>query len=673
MKFQRTFVVGALCACSLLAVTPHAAAQRRSFDASDVKRLVGVGDPAISPDGTSVAIVVTRTNYGKDRYDREIDLVDVASGDLRRLTFDRSGIAAPHWSPDGTRLAFVADDNKHRDQVWVMPMNGGDARRITNAEQGVEQFAWRPDGDALAYVAEDDAPKRSGPAEKADLFTIANDDLFVEAAPNASHIWLVPAAGGDARRLTHGNWSLPVAYPPGPPSAPSAPISWSPDGKRILYTRLPNAHDGDAYLSALYALDVASGTSRKLTTRDRFEGFGTFAPRGERYSYLYNKDGDPNDVNEVHVASDGSDRIATGALDRNPYRALWMPDGETLLVGANDAERAALWLQPADGPAKRLDLGDVSVRTGYWLDADVAKTGAIAFVGSTPAHPSELYVMASADAQPKRLTNLNAATDALALATAREVAWTNDGFHENGVLWTPPGVEGKKLPLVLFVHGGPTAASELGFDVFAQAIANRGFLVFEPNYRGSDHLGNVYQRAIFNDLGAGPARDVMAGVAAVEGLGNVDRSRIAVTGWSYGGYMTSWLEGHYGLWKTAISGAAVNDLVDEYALSDGNVSERYGFGGFVSPFRDAAALRAYAKQSPLTYARNIHTPTLILTDLRDSRVPSTQSFEMYHALQENGTHVEFRGWPIAGHNPSDPVRSIQRLTVWTEWLDRWLK
>lgn len=133
------------------------------------------------------------------------------------------------------------------------------------------------------------------------------------------------------------------------------------------------------------------------------------------------------------------------------------------------------------------------------------------------------------------------------------------------------------------------------------------------------------------------------------------------------------LEGHYGLWKTAISGAAVNDLVDEYALSDGNVSERYGFGGFVSPFRDAAALRAYAKQSPLTYARNIHTPTLILTDLRDSRVPPTQSFEMYHALQENGTHVEFRGWPIAGHNPSDPVRSIQRLTVWTEWLDRWLK
>jgi dipeptidyl aminopeptidase/acylaminoacyl peptidase len=137
--------------------------------------------------------------------------------------------------------------------------------------------------------------------------------------------------------------------------------------------------------------------------------------------------------------------------------------------------------------------------------------------------------------------------------------------------------------------------------------------------------------------------------------------------------MTSWMIGHYGGWRAAISGAAVNNLIDEYNLSDGNASNRYGFANFVSPFASDAALRLYLAQSPISYARNIHTPTLILTDLRDARVPPTQSFEMYHALQTNGTYVEFKAWPIAGHNPTDPVRSLQRLSVWTQWLDRWLK
>jgi dipeptidyl aminopeptidase/acylaminoacyl peptidase len=350
-----------------------------------------------------------------------------------------------------------------------------------------------------------------------------------------------------------------------------------------------------------------------------------------------------------------------------------MPSGDALLLGGDDTAYASMWIQPLDGPAKRLDLGDVSVRAPFWLDADVAKNGGIAFVGSTATHPSELYYLSAPDAAPKRLTNYNAFADGLAVATGEMLSWNSDGFTENGVLWTPPNVPtGKKLPLVLLVHGGPTSASMLAFDTFAQSIAGRGFLVFEPNYRGSDHLGNAYERAIFNDAGAGPGRDVMAGLAAVRARGNVDDARIAVTGWSYGGYMTSWLIGHYHIWKTAISGAAVNDLVETYDLTDGNVQGVFSFPGFVSPWKSAAAMEMYRRQSPISAFKDIRTPTLILTDMRDARVSPAESFAMYHALRDNGVPVEFKAWPVAGHNPSDPVRLRQRLTVWNDWLGRWL-
>ena len=646
--------------------------QPRSLTLDDVKRMVSVSSPAFSPDGKSIVVVVSRMDYGHDRYRSELDVVSIASGERRALTFERTELGAPRFSPDGSRLAFVAGDDRHHGQVWVMPMSGGDAVRITSAPEGVEQYSWRPDGAAIAYVAADAAPKKTGDvAQNQDLITLGNDDLFVQSEPMPSHIWLVPSTGGNPRRLTRGAWSLPVAYPPGPPSAP---ISWSPDGKSILYTRLPNPHDGDAYLSTLWALDVAGGVSRKLTQHDKFESFGTFAPKGDHYSYLYPRDGDPNNEFEVTVASNGGEKVVTRDLDRNFFRALWMPDGTSLLVGGNDTERASLWIQPLDGPAKKLDLGDASPRTGFWLDADVGPDGAVAFVGTTPSRPQELYYVAGIDAKVRRLTDFNAATEQLALAKPQMLTGTSDGFSDNGVLWSPPDASpGTKLPLVLIIHGGPTSASLLTFDTFAQVIASRGYRVFEPNYRGSDHLGNAYMRAIFNDAGAGPGRDVAAGLATVRALGGVDAAKIAVTGWSYGGYMTSWMIGHYGGWRAAISGAAVNNLFDEYNLADGNVSNRFGFANFVSPYRSEAALRLYLAQSPISYARNVHTPTLILTDLRDARVPPTQSFEMYHALQTNGTHVEFKAWPIAGHNPTDPVRSLQRLSVWTQWLDRWLR
>jgi dipeptidyl aminopeptidase/acylaminoacyl peptidase len=679
IPFETTFIVFLV----LLAASP-ASAQQRRFQPDDLARIVTVADPQISPDGNSIVITVTRQNFDEDRADHELVLVDVATSAQKVLTFDRKGVGSPRWSPSGDALAFVAiapytkdkankDDAAKREdspQVFVMSMSGGDAKKITNAPNGVEQFAWRPNGKDIAYVTSEDPSNQKEIEKHNDSFEVGDNDYLATGAPTPSHIWLVSAEGANAKRLTSGPWSLPKSAPP---SSPASPISWTPDGKFLTFTRQEHPHFGDADLSTLQILNVETGEIRKLTNREKLESFGLFSPDGSQLAYWYPRDGDPNNVNEIFVtpASGGNGVDLTLGLDRNLYRAIWMPDGQSLLVGGHDGTSVALWLQPLKGKARKLSLGDVNPAWLYWVDAAVGPKGEIAFAGSTATHPSELYYMPSSSDAPKRLTNFNQPIADLQLGKVERFTWQGpDGFHEDGILVYPPDFnKDKKYPLVLYIHGGPTSASTTAFSSPPHLFAARGYVVFEPNYRGSDNQGNNYERAIYNDAGDGPGRDVMAGIEAVKKLGFVDDSKIAVTGWSYGGYMTSWLIGHYQIWKTAVSGASVDDLNEEYNLSDGNVEDRYNFKG--SPW--TGNMKDYIAQSPITYAAQIKTPTLILSDTGDARVPITQSYQLYHALKDNGVVVKFVAYPVPGHFPGDPVRTIDVFTRWLAWLDQYLK
>jgi dipeptidyl aminopeptidase/acylaminoacyl peptidase len=399
-----------------------------------------------------------------------------------------------------------------------------------------------------------------------------------------------------------------------------------------------------------------------------------FSPDGARVAYWYPRDGDPNNENEIFVTetSGGDGRDVTRSLDRDVARVIWMPDGNSMLVGGHDGTQTSLWLQPLNGPAKKLALGDISPSWLFWIDAFVGQKGEIAFTGSTPRHPSELYYMASPDSAPKRLTDFNHEVASFALGKSERLEWKGpDGFKEDGILVYPPDFQKeKKYPLVLVIHGGPQDSSTTQFSFLPQLMATHGYVVFEPNYRGSDNLGNTYQRAIWNDAGDGPGKDIMAGIDALQKLGFIDESKIGVTGWSYGGYMTSWLIGHYQIWKAAMAGAPVTDAYDEYNLSDGNVSNRYGFKG--SPFI-GDHLKDYRAQSPITYAAGMKTPTLIMHDTGDARVTVTQGYSLYHALKDNGVPVEFIAYPVAGHFPSDPVRAMDVFRRWVDWMDRYLK
>jgi dipeptidyl aminopeptidase/acylaminoacyl peptidase len=635
----------------------------------DTYRAVSVGQPAFSPDGKRIAYVEGHIDVGHDRAKPELELVDVASGASRALTSDRMFVAAPAFAPDGSAIAFLGDDAAHHPQVFVMPLAGGDARKITATADGVQQFAWRPDSAAIAYITADAVPNKDAVEKGHDLFDLGDDDYLERSYTPPSHLWLVDRDGSHGRRLTHGAWSAATSYPPSPPASP---LSWSPDGKSLLFTRVPNTRDGDAYASQIMRLDVSSGTIVALTGHAAFEGYATYSPDGSKIAYLYSKNGDPNNQNEVYLtsAAGGAGTDLSLKLDRAIFRAEWFPDGKSLLVDSHEGTHTVMWRLSLDGSSERIETGAADPAWGFWMYTDIAKDGTIATPASTTAHPNELWIIPPGGTA-KPLTDVNHELASRSLGRVEDVTWTNDGFAEDGTLTYPPGaVAGKKYPLVLLVHGGPQAATTRDFDTFGQLIAARGWLVFQPNYRGSDNHGNAYERAIYMDAGAGPGRDVMAGVAAVEKLGIVDTSRMAVSGWSYGGYMTSWLMAHYHPWKTAISGAAVNNWIDMYNLGDANVQIAFNFRGSPNLGTNAADYRA---QSPITYAAQTRCPVLIISDIGDVRVPATQSFEMYHVLKDHHVPVRFVGIPVDGHFPSDPIRRHDVYALWTSWLADHLK
>jgi len=648
--------------------------QARRIQLADFGKAVSVSDPQISPDGKSIVYVLSRMNMEQDRNDRDLVLHEIATAASRALTHDRKDVGSPRWSPAGDRIAFLAavgPAKEEKAQIFVLSMSGGDALKITDVPGGVEQFAWRPVSGEIAYVTADEPENKKDIEKHLDAFEIGDNGYLETKAPTPSHIWLVAADGGKPRRLTSGSWSLPKVLPP---SSPSSPISWSPDGKLLTFTRQEDPHSGDSDRRTVQILNVDTGETRKLTGHEKYEGFGLFSPDGSQVAYWYPRDGDRANENEIFVtaASGGDGQDATRAIDRNILRAIWRPDGKSLLVGGHDGAQVGLWLLPLGGAAKKLPLGDVSPSWSFWVDATVGRNGGIAFAGSTPNQPSELYYMASPNDAPIRLTNNNQEIAALVLGRTGRFEWQGpDKFHEDGVLIYPPGFQkGKKYPLVLIIHGGPRAATTTQYSFLPQFVAAQDCVVFEPNYRGSENLGNAYTHAIWNDAGDGPGRDVMAGIDAVKKLGFVDETRIAVSGWSYGGYMTTWLIGHYQIWKVAVAGAAVTNMYDQYNLADFNVTERYIFNG--SPYV-GDNVKAYREQSPITYAAQMKTPTLILSDTGDFRVTVTQSYELFHALKDNGVPVRFFAYPVGGHFPNDPVRQADVYRRWTEWLVDHLK
>jgi len=640
------------------AAGPTVAATARPFTFDDYASIVHLSDAAISPDGRRIAVVVSRTDLKKDDYVGQIVLVDVPSGKQRVLTHGRDEAEDPQWSPDGAQLAFVdvaGEGKSAAPQVWTMPMNGGDAETVTHAKNGVELYAWRPDGKAIAYVTQDAPADQTALDRHEDLFKAGDDPFMTRSLPSPSHLWVQPLGSAAAERLTEGSWSVYADA-----------ISWSPDGRYIAFDRLPGARFDDILRSRTAVVDVSTRSVTQLGTR--WSLLPAFAPHGDQLAFTQAADAttitEQNAVAQAPVG--GRQRDLAPSLDRNVSFLGWSNDG-TLLVAADDRVDRGVW-RVRDGQALRVDMGDVHFDGGT-----ISQSGALGFVGSTPASPGELYVLEPGAERPIELTHYNAPVAALDLAPTREFSWSNDGFTEYGPLTYPLGYRaGKRYPLVLVIHGGPTfEASTRAFNPLVQVLAAHGAFVLQPNYRGSDDEGLRYAYAIVGKsppLGAGT--DCVAAVKALEATGIIDPSRVGVSGWSGGGWLTSWLITHYDMWKAAVSGAAVDDAVMQYSLSQIDSYMPYLFGG-LTPWKPGG-MQAYRASSPVTYAADVNAPTLIVSDAGDQRVPTPEAYEFYAALRDLGKTVEFLVVPANGHHPSDPVRSRAVDEAWVDWMVKYL-
>ncbi len=678
---MRTFLVALLLAIAALTIPP-ATLSARVLEIADMARIVDLEEPAIASDGHRVALIAIRQDVQLATYVNSLEIVDVTTGATQTLIRGHD-VSVPRWSPDGRLLAYLARPSEGAVQQAFLRAGDGTTQQLTHALGDVIDVAWSPDGGRIAFVATDQPANHLALAHHHDYFLAGNNDYTATALTPPAHLWVVSIRDRRAHRLTSGSWTI---APTDPGGIFSPQISWTRDGRSIALTRVATTFGGDDENSTLWQIGATGTGLHKLTTHANVELSPAYSPDGTRLAYWYPVDGNFLAENTVRVLTNGADSAFMPAFDRNVAGSLWFPDGRHMLVCASDRTQVVAWVVDAAGNRRPFPLGQLNIVCDPYssstfdagIAASIAPNGGVAFLATDARHARELYYLAPAAREPRRVTHVNDFLASIAIGRMSAFDWQGpNGFLEDGVVTYPPSFDSiraanpaSKLPVVLLIHGGPGLSNALEFAFaqwpLAQMLASRGYIVFQPNYRGSDNLGNAYMLAIVGDTAEGPGNDVMAGLAALEKMPYVDGQRIAVSGWSYGGLLTTWLIGHYHMWRAAVSGAAVNDETEEYNLSISNVQNTYYLG--TSPYVGDGA-RIYAEQSPITYYKDITTPTLIWGTTQDPVVPIPLSYALYHALTDNHVPVRFLVFPAATHGPSNPVQTADLTRFWLDWID----
>ncbi len=647
--------IAAAVAASLL-IGAGAAPPRFSLDA--MQRIVEVSGAVISPDGNYIAYVTTQNVLERNSRVDTLHVYDLQTRTDRAASFRHESYSSLQWSWNG-HLAYVADDaTKNADEIFVTDAGLAPERRLTSGTDVLE-LAWSHDGRRLAFLRHDPEPSKSGAAKYRDAFEVTDNAYLSTKNPKPVHLWTVTLDGRE-QRLTGGTWSLR-----------DSSISWSLSDRAILYERVPNAIYGIRDRSKAELIDVETGRTSPASPFSSLENQAIFSPGGRIAAMLYPRDGTPQGAPAVWMLRRAGKRprLLTSSLDRHVEDFAWY-DESRVLVRAYDRTRARLYLAGIDGKIQALPLGEVrdaSIDSQQSVDGH----GDVVFTGSTATQPPELFLLRRGAPVPDRLSSFNAWISGFSVGRQTEIQWKSGAFVEYGVLTYPPGYDShRKYPLAIRVHGGPALSALTAFDPFYQAAAARGYVVLAPNYRGSSNNGNAFERSIFNDASVGPGSDVIASIDAVKRMRIIDPSRIGVSGWSYGGQLTSWLIARYHIFKAAVAGAGVHDLVVDYAIADDYDDDLHAFS---SPPHAAGSLQKWQRQSPISFVSDIRTPTLILGNVYDVRVPIVESYELYHALRDRGVPVKFYAYPTGGHLPNGPVRLADAYGKWLDWFDKYLR
>ncbi len=639
--------------------SPRSKDGKKLFGSAEALRVARVSSPRISPDGTRVAYLVSELDTEKEQAWKFVTHLWVvpSSGPAsaaRQFTRGEKSVSNVEWSPDGKILAFTmeaGDEKEAKPQVWFMYADGGEPWQVTKHKSGVRDFQISPDGKTLLLTATAPVSEEEEKRQKE-----KDDAVVVDRDFKMAQLWTGNIATGEEKQISKGDFTVSDAR-------------WSPDGTHVTFTTNPTPRLDDGSLQTARVLDVASGAERKVVETADPTHAARWSPDGKWIAYLSSSGLFLYKENLFVVdANGGSPKKVSGTFELNADEPIWSPDGKEIYFSTDDHEAVRVF-------AADLAAGTIRALTDATAVANLSaiSTNGQTAVGtwSDPMHPTEVFRSDLSFGSLARITNQNAWVSDYALGASEVVKWksSKDGMEIDGVVTKPVDFDGThKVPFLLNPHGGPTGVSLLSFNPTAQIMAANGYMVLQPNFRGSSGRGEKFESANQNDWGDGDYKDDMSGVQAMVDKGWADPERMGAFGWSYGGYMTFWIDTQTDRFKAISPGAGLPDLYSMYSQTD---IHRYltVFLGMKAPWDN---FQEYWDHSPMKYVNNVKTPTMILHGQADTRVPIPQAEEFYRALYEKHVPVEFVTYPRENHGFVEPRHIQDRLQRYVVFFGKYL-
>jgi dipeptidyl aminopeptidase/acylaminoacyl peptidase len=623
---------------------------------------------AISPDGKTIAWVETLVGKdgapdGNTRIFLQIisDQKTIPVGAGRRVVGDarRSIEFVPHaegsvaWSPDSQRIAFLSDaENPGQLQLYLSEL-GGTAKRLTKVKGLLATPSWSPDGKTIAVLYTENATRAAGPLVAETPETGEIKDAFFE-----QRLALVDLTTGDFRQISPADMYV-YEY------------DWSPDSARFAVIAAHGNGDNNWYIAELYTLDAGPlGLMKPIYKPPLQIANPAWSPDGKKIAFIAGLMSDePSVGGDIYTiaATGGEATNLTPDMKATANSLVWTTEGKIVFGETVEADAAVATVDPASGRSDTLWRGQEQVSAGLWgTNISIAHDGKTsAIIRSALSDPPEIW--AGAIGYWRQVTHRNAAVKP-AWGEAKSIHWKNDGYDIQGWLIYPRDFDpAKKYPMIVEVHGGPGAAVQSEWPHsgdFAIALAGSGYFVFQPNPRGSFGQGEAFTRANVRDFGYGDFRDILAGVDEVLRTAPIDPNRLGLTGWSYGGFMTMWGVTQTNRFKAAMAGAGLANLQSYYGE---NKIDQWMIPFFGKSVYDDPEV--YAKSSPITFIKNVKTPTLVLVGDSDGECPTPQSYEFWHALKTRGVETQLVVYEHEGHHFVKPEHQRDRIRRTVAWFD----
>ena len=629
-----------------------------------------VSDVHPAPDGRQVVFTVTQPVMTSDKseYLTHIYSSDGGTGVVQR-TFGGSSCGNPQWSPEGEWVGFTSSRSGSTN-LFLLHTDSDEVRQLTDVETDVGSFRWSPDGKWIAFVMPDaPASSEKRAAEEKDDARVVDENFRM------NRLWLISVEDEGSgehrpRPLTGGDFNVGSCFG-------GRMFDWSPDGRRIAFTRTPTPRTDDWSSAEIAAVEVETGEIQSLLP---VKGAGSplYSPDG-RWVAFQAGTGPPSWASTpdlfVAPAAGGGHHLLAETFERWPELVGWSADSRALYYSDSRGTATGLFAVSLEGgPPRQLDQGDVVVSSAS-LNPSRSVVG---FVAQSTTRPAEVYVTSLDRFRPVQISHVNCRMAAIPSSRTEVIRYqSSDGLDIEGLLTYPAGYQpGKRYPLLLIVHGGPmdmfTRTFTTGLDPDnpypMAAFSARGYAVLRCNVRGSSGYGKKFIQANYRDWGGGDYEDLMKGVDFAIEIGVADPTRLGVMGWSYGGYLTAWTITRTGRFKAASVGAGPVNLVSDAGTSEipSCITDYLG-----AEFWDD--LDIYLGRSPIFHVQEVSTPTLIQHFEEDDVVPISQGYEFYRALKRRGVPVKMVVYPRTPHGLTEPKLLLDFARRNLEWFDRYLQ